>query len=172
MKAFFTLVSPLLLTLTAATAAAQTPEMPPIKMGLWQSETTTSTDANAAANPVARAFGNRTTVTQGCLTPESWKNDLQNMQNRQKRDNCTQSNFEQDSHHVAFDEKCTNQGGYASDVHFEMLIDDTENAHGHGDIKMTGPAFPSGMTMHMTTKTKYMGSDCGSVKPGEGKVIQ
>ena len=93
------------------------------------------------------------------------------MQQQRQSANCNQTNFQQDSHHVSFDEQCGGQGGYSSNIHFEMLIDDSENAHGHADVKMTGAAFPQGMTMHMTMKTKYLSSSCGNVKPGEGKVI-
>ncbi|MFP5230122.1 MAG: DUF3617 domain-containing protein [Acidobacteriota bacterium] len=174
MRIGFTTVAPLPLLLTfVAVAAAQTPTTPPpIKMGLWQSEVTTSV-AGAPNTPMGQAMGGagRTTVTQGCLTPESWARDIQGAQQRQHAADCTQSNFQQDTHKVTFDEVCSNQGGYSTNVHFEMLIDDTEDAHGHADVKTSGPAFPQGMTMHMTMKTKFLSSDCGSVKPGEGKVI-
>ena len=161
----------------AALAAAQTIEPPPIKMGLWQSEVTTTME-NAQNSPmgsaVARGMGSgRATVTQGCLTPDTWKKEIQGMQQHMRDTDCTMSNFQQDSHHVSFDEACTagSQQGYSNTVHFEMLIDDTENTHGHAEMKMTGPAFPDGMTMHMAMKTKYLSSDCGDVKPGESKVI-
>ncbi|HUB19008.1 MAG TPA: DUF3617 domain-containing protein [Acidobacteriaceae bacterium] len=174
MKLRFTLLAPLPLLLTFATVASAQLDPnapPPIKMGLWQSEVTI-TDAANAASPMARSMGNHTTVTQGCLTPDSWKKDIQGMQNRQRQTDCNTANFEQDAHHVAFDVKCAGQGGYASDGHFEMLIDDPENGHGHVDMKMSGPAFPDGMTMHMTMKTKFLSSDCGDVKPGQGKTIR
>ena len=162
-----------LLASFAALAAAQTVEAPPIKMGLWQSEVTT-TMQGVPDSPMSHAMGSgRTTVTQGCLTPDTWKKDIQGMQQHMRNTDCTMSNFEQDAHHVSFDEACTagSQPGYSNNVHFEMLIDDTENAHGHADMKMTGPAFPDGMTMHTAMKSKYLSSDCGDVKPGESKVI-
>lgn len=163
---------PLLLSL-APLASAQTPEPPPVKMGLWQSESTTTVEGAAANSPMAQAMtrGGRTNVSQGCLTPETWKNEFQHMQQQQRDTNCTQSNFQQDAHHVSFDEKCGQQGGYASSVHFEMLVDDAENAHGHANVSMSGPAFPQGMTLHMAIKSKYLSANCGDVKPGEGKVI-
>jgi hypothetical protein len=162
----------------AALASAQTAEMlagpPPVKMGLWQSESTTSIEGAPANSPMAQAMthGGSANVSQGCLTPDTWKNDFQNMQRHQPDANCSQSNFQQDAHHVTFDESCASgQGGYSNNVHFEMLIDDMENAHGHADVKMTGPAFPQGMTMHITMKEKYLSSNCGDVKPGKSKVI-
>ncbi len=156
----------------AALAAAQTLEPPPIKMGLWQTESTTSVEGAPADSPMAQAMthGGRSNVSQGCLTPDTWKNEFQHMQQRHDAE-CNQSNFQQDSHHISFDEQCGGQSGYTSSVHFEMLLDDTENAHGKADVKMSGPAFPQGMTMHMSMKSKYLSSNCGDVKPGEGKTI-
>ncbi len=163
---------PLLCTF-AAIASAQTLEPPPIKMGLWQSEVT-NTVQGMPNSPMGQAMaGGHTVVSQGCLTPDTWKKDIQGMQQHMRNTECTMSNFQQDSHHISFDEACASgqQSGYSNNVHFEMLIDDMENAHGHADMKMTGPAFPQGMSMHMTMKTKYVSSDCGDVKPGAGKVI-
>lgn len=157
----------------AALTSAQTLEPPPVKMGLWQSESTTTIEGAPANSPMAQAMthGGSANVSQGCLTPDTWKSEFQHMQQQRQSANCNQTNFQQDSHHVSFDEQCGGQGGYSSNIHFEMLIDDSENAHGHADVKMTGAAFPQGMTMHMTMKTKYLSSSCGNVKPGEGKVI-
>ncbi|HEY1807592.1 MAG TPA: DUF3617 family protein [Acidobacteriaceae bacterium] len=158
----------------AAIASAQTDTPPPIKMGLWQSESTTSVEGAPADSPMAQAIarGGRTNVSQGCLTPETWKDEFHHMQQHRPGADCTQTNFQQDSHHISFDEQCGSQGGYSSSVHFEMLLDGEENAHGHADVKMTGAAFPQGMTMHVTMKSKYLSSNCGDVKPGEGKTIR
>ncbi len=161
-----------LLTLSTLALAQNASVMPPpIKMGLWQSEITTAV-SGAPDSPMGRAMGSgRTTVTQGCFTPESWTKEMQGAQQRRRAADCSQSNLQQDSHKVTYDEVCSNPGGYSNTIHFEMLIDDTENAHGYMDMKMSGAAFPEGMTMHTTLKTKYLSSDCGSVKPGEAKVI-
>lgn len=157
-----------LLASFASLAAAQTLEPPPIKMGLWQSEVTTTMEGM----PMPSGQGGRTVVTQGCLTPDTWKKDIQGMQQHMRNTDCSMSNFQQDSHHVSFDESCTSsQAGFANTIHFEMLIDDPENGHGHADMKMTGPNLPQGMAMHMNMTTKYLKADCGDVKPGEGKVV-
>jgi hypothetical protein len=153
-------------------ALAQDVAPPPIKMGLWQTETTT-TMSGAPDNPMGRAMGGggRSTVTQGCLTPDTWTKEIRNAQQRRRAGECTQSNLQQDGHKLTYDEVCSNQGGYSTNIHFEMLFDDPENGHGSMDMKTSGAAFPQGMTMHMTMKSKYLSSDCGSVKPGEGKVV-
>lgn len=151
---------------------AQTVIPPPVKMGLWQSEATT--EASGAANsPMAQALSNggHTTVSQGCLTPETWKKELEGLE-RQRTGDCSMSNFQQTSHKLSFDEQCGGDRGYSNTAHVEMFIDDAENAHGHADMKMVGPAFPQGMTIHVTMKSKYLSSDCGDVKPGEGKVLR
>lgn len=161
-----------LLVSFAGIAAAQTLQPPPIKMGLWQSEVTTTMEGMPNLPMGQGMGGGRTVVTQGCLTPDTWKKDIQGAQQHMHNTNCTLSHFEQDAHHIAFDQACTSaQAGFSNETHFEMLIDDTENGHGHADTKMTGPNLPQGMAMHMTIKTKYLSADCGDVKPGEGKVI-
>lgn len=169
---FPTLATLPLLCSFAAIATAQTVEPPPIKMGLWRSEITTTMEG-MPNSPIGQAMGSgRTIVTQGCLTPDTWKKDIQGMQQRMRNTECTMSNFQQDLHHISFDEACASgQNGYSNTIHFEMLIDDNENGHGHADMKMSSPALPQSMSMHMTMKTKYLKADCGDVKPGEGKVI-
>lgn len=156
----------------AAAAFAQADQAPPLKMGLWQTESTTTIEG-APDSPMAQAMthGGRSNISQGCLTPETWKSQFQHMQQQRGSANCSSSNFQQDTHHVSFDEECTEKA-YSTNMHFEMLIDDAENAHGSADVKMTGAAFSQGMTMHMTVKTKFLSSSCGDVKPGQGKVIQ
>lgn len=164
---------PLLGCLAALASAQSTPPdaPPPIKMGLWQSEVTT-TMAGGPGSPTGQAMGSgHTVVTQGCLTPDTWKKDIQGMHQRMHDASCTVSNFQQDPHRIAFDEACSSQSGYSNTIHFEMLIDDTENGHGHADMKMNIPSVPQGMSMHMNMKTKFLSADCGDVKPGEGKVI-
>lgn len=159
--------------LASSAARAQASDAPPpIRMGLWQSETT-STFAGAPGSPLGQALGHggHTVVSQGCLTPETWKDEMEHLNQQAHRSNCTMSNFQQDTHKVSFDEQCSADHGFSTQMHFEMLIDSAESAHGDGEMKMTGPAFPDGMTMHMALKTKFLSSDCGDVKPGEGKVI-
>lgn len=163
---------PLLCSFAALASAQDAP--PPVKMGLWQTESTTSVEGAAAQTPMGQAVsrGGRTEVRQGCLTPDTWKSDFAHMEKRQPDAECQQSNFQQDDHHVSFDEKCGGQGSYSSNVHFEMLVDDTENAHGHADVQVSSPAFPQPMTVHMTMKAKYLSSSCGNIKPGESREVR
>jgi hypothetical protein len=160
-------VLPLLVYLAAFTAARseQAVEPPPIKMGLWQTESSTS----MAGMPNAPGASKHTTVTQGCLTPETWKSDFEKFQKREDQD-CKTTNMHQDSRALSVDEACTSPQ-YQSAMHMEMLIDSPERIHGTGKVHITGPAFPQGMNMDFALNSHYLGSSCGNVKPGEAKVI-
>ena len=162
-------VLPLLVYLASftavSTACAQAVEAPPVKMGLWQTESSTS----MAGMPNAPGGGKHTTVTQGCLTPETWKSDFEKFQQREDQD-CKTTNTHQDSHSLSVDEACT-APQYNSTIHFEALIDNSEHMHGSGKVHITGPAFPQGMNMDFALSSHYLSSSCGSVKPGEAKVI-
>jgi Protein of unknown function (DUF3617). len=166
-----TTIVPLLVFLSAFAAVcavvAQTVETPPIKMGFWQTETSTSM-AGAENLPEGQA-GKHTSVVQGCLTPETWKSEFQKIQNEQSG-NCTATNAHQDSHSFSFDEICKSDA-YNTTAHLEAVFDNREHMHGTIKVNIAGPAFPQGITMNMTLTSHYLGADCGDVKPGEGKVI-
>lgn len=148
-------------------AQVQTIEPPPIKMGLWQTETNTSV-AGLENTPMARAAGKHSSVTQGCLTPDRWKSDFEKMSNPSS--DCKTSNVQQDSHSISADMTCTNDR-YTSNAHFEGLIDSDESVHGTANIRLTAQGMPQAMTMQMSFTSHYLGASCGDVKPGEGKII-
>ena len=159
----------LLLALTNFAAVhavrSQTIEPPPVKMGLWQTETNT-TVAGMENTPMA---GKHSTATQGCLTPDTWKSGLQKMNDPSS--NCKVTNTHQDSHSITFDETCSSDR-YNSDVHFEALIDSEERVRGTGKAHITAQGLPQPMTMDMSFTSRYLSASCGDVKPGEGKVIR
>jgi Protein of unknown function (DUF3617) len=155
---------PLLLASAALTAAAQVPDIapPPIKMGLWQS-TITVNSGMGAGHPI---------TNQSCYTPDSWKQSMQQMQSRQPQNlNCTTSNFQQDSHKMSFDGQCSSDQGYNFSYHVEMFLDSDSAMHGTTAAKMSGPAFPQGMTMNSSVSSKFISTDCGDIKPGESKPV-
>ncbi len=160
---------PLLLSLATLAAVradpAQTIEPPPVKMGLWQTESSTS----MAGMANAQGGGKHTTVTQGCLTPETWKRDLADLQKREDQD-CKTTNLQQDSHALTVDQTCTSPK-YNTTMHIEALFEDSEHIHGTGKIHITGPMFPQGMIMDFALSSHYLSSSCGDVKPGGAKVI-
>lgn len=116
---------------------------------------------------MASALG-RAHVTQSCLTPEKWKSDIQGFNARQQH-GCTLSNLHQDAHEISFDEAC---GGGMNNAHVDILIDDAGHAHGTVLMKIVAPSLPQPVTVNMTMASHYLGSDCGDVKPGEGKMIK
>jgi hypothetical protein len=158
-----------LLFAAAAVSAAQDPlpniAPPPIKMGLWQSSVTVNAGAMGApgaGHPI---------TNQSCYTPDSWKQSMQEMQSRQPKMNCTTSNMQQDSHKISFDGQCAADQGMTISYHVEMFLDSDEAMHGTSAVKMSGAQFPQGMSMSSSISSKFISSDCGTLKPGESKPV-
>jgi hypothetical protein len=151
---------------TVRSACSQTIQLPPVKMGLWQTESHT-TMSGMPNTPMAGAAGH-STVVQGCLTPENWKSDLEKMNS--PNSDCQVTNVHQDATSITADMTCTSQR-YSSTMHFQGLIDDEEHMHGGAKLQMNVPGMQQPMTMQMTFTSKHLSSDCGDVKPGHGKVI-
>jgi hypothetical protein len=165
---------PMLLSLCvvafAVSSVAQLSEVPPVSMGLWQTETTSTVTGieNTPMAGMAAALG-RAHVTQSCLTPEKWKSDIQGF-NAKQQHGCTMTNLHQDAHEISFDEACGPNG--ANNSHVDILIDSAEHAHGTVLMKVTMPNLPQPMTVNVSMISHYLGSACGDVKPGEGKMVQ
>ena len=152
---------------TLRAVQTQSVEPPPVKMGLWQTESNTST-AGMENTPMARAGGKHSTVSQGCLTPETWKSELAKIGDNP---DCKVSNMHQDAHSISFDETCASER-HNTNAHFEGQFDDSEHMHGTVKVQITSPSFPQPITMNMALTSHYLSSSCGDVKPGEGKVIR
>jgi len=157
---------------TAAPAQTQLSEMPPVSMGLWQTETTSTVTGleNTPMAGMASALG-RPHTTQSCLTPEKWKSDIQGFNARQQH-GCTLLNVHQDSHEVSFDQACQTGRGGTNNAHADILIDSSDHAHGTVVMKVVDPAFPQPMTINVSMVSHYLGSACGDIKPGEGNMIK
>ena len=161
---------PLLFSLAALASAQSDITPPPMKMGLWQSDVT----VQMSGMPNGMSMPPRTITTQSCMTPETWKSDLQNMQThrQQMAAKCSTMNVQQDGHHYTADMQCAGQQGMTTTVHVDMQFDSDESMHGTTAATMSGaPNMPQGMSMNSTIKSKYMGADCGDVKPGQGKML-
>lgn len=148
---------------------AQSPEPPPVKMGLWQTEVTTHYEG-VENTPMARMGGAHTTVSQSCLTPEKWRDGWTKMRQGPHSQDCQMTNMHFDAQGITFDETCSSEG-FNTTMHFEGQFDGESGMHGTGTAHATGAAFPQGMTVHVVMNSKFLSSDCGDVKPGEGKVI-
>jgi hypothetical protein len=167
-----TLLLLLSLSVCAAHAQNQLSEVPPVSMGLWQTDTSSVVTGleNTPMAAMASALG-RPHATQSCLTPEKWKNDIQGFNARQQHD-CTLSNLHQDAHEIAFDEVCKSARGGNNNAHVDIVIEDQQHSHGTVLMKVADPALPQAMTINMTMSSHYLGSDCGGIKPGEGKMVK
>ena len=154
----------------APAPSATLSEVPPVTMGLWQTETN-ATVTGVEGSPMAgmaSAMG-RSHVIQSCLTPDHWKSDIQGINARQQH-GCTLSNVHQDAHEVSFDQVCG--PGASNFTHVDILIDSTEHAHGTLVLKITNPSLPQPVTVNMTMVSQFLGASCGDVKPGQGKMIK
>jgi hypothetical protein len=171
----------LLLFVARYATAAQTPpqsapqpqlsEVPPVTMGLWQTDTTSTVTGieNTPMAGMANAMG-RPHTTQSCLTPEKWKSDIQGFNARQQR-GCTLSNLHQNPHEISFDQTCESARG-TNTAHVDILIDSAEHAHGTVVMTIADPALPQPITVNVSMASRYVSAACGDVKPGEGKMIR
>lgn len=150
----------------AALASAQSGP-PPMKMGLWQQDV----NVDMSGMPGA-AGGSHAVSTQSCMTEDTWKQSFQNMQNRRgpMPQNCSNDNLQQDGHHFTFDTSCTMQQGMSMKVHVDMTLDSDTSMHGEAVSTVSGGNLPQEMTVHTTIHSKFISSDCGSVKPGSSKL--
>jgi Protein of unknown function (DUF3617) len=153
---------------------------PPVKMGLWETTVTTQmTGFQLPPDVVAKlkAMGRdapgepHTVVTQGCLTPAEWQKDIEEM-NKPHNSDCEVTKHGDDVRSLSFDISCKTHGGTIIG-HWEMHVTNDEHGHGTGHMK-SDEAGPNGQAfvMDSTMDTRYLGADCGDVKPGDAKVIK
>jgi hypothetical protein len=178
-----------LVVASAAGLQAQTGAIP-IKAGLWQTNVNGTSSMTlppdvaakiAAMPPEQQAMiksrmggGTPTNVTtKSCVAEQTTVDTLMN-QAQQKNTKCTLTNRVQTSDGESFDISCVSPQGTASG-HSEFHMADSEHVSGtiHLTADMTGR---NGGTAHMTIddtmSSKYLGADCGSVKPGAAEVVQ
>lgn len=147
--------------LFCAVTLAQSPSTrPPIRMGLWQYEVTTSGMPGQGA-------GTHTIVTQSCVTPETWTQTFRS--SRQQTQQCTTTNMHQTQHDVSFDVSCSQQT-FTLLTHVQMSLDSDSEMHGTTVMKMSGPNFP-GMTVTNTIHSKFLNTACGDIKPGQSHLV-
>ncbi|HEX4038501.1 MAG TPA: DUF3617 family protein [Acidobacteriaceae bacterium] len=161
---------PLLFCAAVAGAQIDTMSPPPVKMGLWQ--TTATMQMSGMPNMPSGMPGGKPSVTQSCMTADSWQKGLTDMQQSVQRQKaqCTNVKLQHDGSKFTFDETCSTSG-YSTTVHVEWNVDDQENMHGNSNMQMSGANMPQGMTMQGTMSSKFLSSDCGGVKPGDTKTV-
>ena len=173
-----------MILLFAAVAGAQTAAPaapPPVKMGLWETSSTSHIaglqlppDVAAQLKAMGRSLpgGTHTLITQGCLTPEEWQKQMADM-NKPPDSDCKTTNRQVTPRSVSFDISCKSENGATTNGHWEMHV--VDNEHGQGSAHMTSSTpGPNGqnLTMDMTFNSRYLSSNCGAVKPGDAKIIR
>lgn len=170
-----------------STLAAQAQTMSdPIKQGLWESQMTMSmqmtlppdVEARIAAMPQAQQAQVRsmmggagggaptTSTNKSCVAQTTTVDDLLNQGQQKAGMKCTYSNRQQTASSVSFDVSCGTPQGTATG-HMKFVIADSE--HGTSTTHMTSTMSQNGKTVNMamdaTSTFKYLGADCGDVKP-------
>ena len=174
----------------AIAAGAQT-EIP-FKPGLWESDITSTVSgmqippemqARLAQMPpeqqerIKNMMGGapRTTVTHSCMTKDQfdkWNDSLH--QGKEKDEQCTHTNVTNSGHERFFDLSCTS-GNSKSTGHVEIFTDSDEKGHGSVHMvrtAMQGPQAMNPITIDVKFDTRYIGSDCGTIKPGDSQTIK
>jgi hypothetical protein len=165
----------------------------PIKPGLWESQiSSTNTmslppevEAKIAAMPAAQQAQVRSmmgassggsapviTTTKSCIAAQTTMDALLNQQQNRPGVKCTFTNRVQTADGASFDTSCTTQQGTATG---HSTFHNTDDEHVTGTTHMTLDMASNGRTMHSTIDstyaTKYLGADCGDVKPGSAAVV-
>lgn len=154
-------VFPLLLSL-ATLGSAQAPTLPPVKMGLWREDVTTT--ISGVEGVTARPHED---LEQFCISPESWKHGLQ----ATNANRCETSNLHQDSHTMSYDERCGPPNHGPLVFHMNILVDNDQHMHGTAVAKIAVPGSPHEATWTSIVTEQYIAPACGDIKPGEKKPL-
>jgi hypothetical protein len=155
----------------------------PVKQGLWETQATVTSqmslppdvEAKIAAMPAAQQAmirqnmggGKPTSSTnKSCIASQVTMDQFLNQQQQNTQMKCTFTNRQQTATGASFDTSCTMQQGTATG-HSQFTFVDDEHVTGqtHMTVNMTSAKGSAQSTMDSTTSMKYLGADCGSVKP-------
>jgi hypothetical protein len=142
----------------------QLPATPPIKMGLWESNVTST--MKMPGMPSMPGMGRpQTSKVHSCMTPETYAKNLARSQNQRK--DCTRNNESWTPGKYTADISCP-----SSDTkgHIEMEFTSMEAAHGTMHIDMTHGG--QSMIMDMEMNMHFISADCGSVTPDKPEIIK
>lgn len=145
-------------------ARAQSLQPPPVTSGLWQSEATMTMEGM----PNMPSRGPITTVTQSCMTPDTWKNFGHP---ERMHAECTATNVHQDAHRYSLEEVCKGNRSSTTDLQLNVLIDSAQRIHGTVQMTMTIPNLPHPMVTNTKFESHLVSSSCGSMKPGDVKTL-
>jgi hypothetical protein len=144
------------LGLVLAISTAMVAQGPPIKMGLWE---TNSVVDNGDGSPTKAKM-------RSCITTADWEKMVQG--SMPQRPGCTNS-LAKTATGYSFDISC-NSSQMTMKVHSASHIVDAE--HIQGEMHMT--TVFSGKTNNVVTRSDghYVSASCGAVKPGAPKMVE
>lgn len=173
----------------AAMASAQT--QIPFKTGLWESNFTSSVSgmqmppdmqARLAQMPpdqrarIQSMMGGapHTNVVRSCVTKadfDKWNDSF--AQNKEGNEDCKNTNVTQTAEERVVELNCSSPRSKTTG-RVEMHFDSDEKGHGTVHMirtELQGPQAMKPMTIDVKFDTHYVSSDCGDIKPGEGRPV-
>lgn len=137
-----------------STLLAQLSDLP-LKSGLW--ETHVNVKAGATNNDA---------VGKSCFSAGTTLGDYLTASNKGSGAQCSVSNKVQSSHGISYDTACTGPG-MGSKGHMDFQLAGAENFSGSSHTTVTGSTHGKAINMVIdkTFSAKFLGSDCGDVKP-------
>jgi len=158
----------------------------PMKAGLWETTVTINrvmalppeAEARIAAMPPAQqaqvrammggAGGGQPMVTtrQECVAPQTTMDSMLNRAQQSSGMTCTLTNKTQTANGASFDISCTGAMGAAKGhTEFRRVDDDHVTSSSHMTVTATSHGTTNNMTIDAATTAKFVGADCGDVKP-------
>lgn len=155
-------VAALLFCVTTFAIAADS-KKPPVKMGLWQEQVSTTIGGVAGVSSAPQRD-----TEQVCITRKSWStNGLQASANR-----CTLENLRWNAHSLSYDAQCGAQNSVGLIFHMYILIDSDKHMHGTAGTEIATPGSANQGKWESTLTADYIGRNCGDLKPGEQKPVK
>ena len=141
-------------------AGFQSPATPPMKLGLWETISTTSMQMPGMNMPPQPP---RAVKARVCVTAETWAKAFGN---NDRMAGCTRSNDSYGAKHYSFDLSCPAMNGTA---HMEMDFSSEDSGHGKLHMDMS----PNGHHAIVDTvlNSHFVSADCGSLGPGKSEIV-
>ena len=160
----------------------------PMKPGLWETQASSTSqmqmppevEAKIAAMPAAQQAQMRSmmggmggggtpvsTTRQVCIAPQTTVDSMLNRAQQSAGMSCTIANKTQTATGVSFDTSCTTPQGTAtgSYARSRLIDDDHVSSASHMTVTASSQGHTMNTTMDSTMSMKYLGADCGDVKP-------
>jgi hypothetical protein len=132
------------------------PPIPPEALAQMSPEQRAQVQARMAA---AMERSNKPDVTRSCITDKTLQRGLDF--NEQERPNCKRTTISSTSSQIDVRMECTGEQKMNGTFHFEAVDRQTI----HGNINMVVSSGANAMTIKRTMQGKWLGNDCGNVKP-------